>query len=151
MPRFDVYPMKPRTMTLELEASPPITDPSAEDIRAGIDSIHNEDNTFAILSLDEMTYIQARGSPMGGFTLEYQEGTLDRRYRTVAKTVSKGAALEAFLSYRHQDGQWQNIVDWERDDCSEDDASTSGKGCLSLIALTAGMIGVLWWLGSVVV
>lgn len=134
-------------MKFESEASAPIVDPSELEIRDGIEKINGKENNFAILSIDEMTYIQTVGSPSAGFRLEYQNGSLDDRWKTSGRAVSQSEAIAAFLSYRNQDEHWKQKLHWEKGDLSAGDTQKSSGGCLSLIVLAAGALGTLMILG----
>lgn len=134
-------------MKFESEANAPIVDPSELEIRDGIERIDGKENSFAILSIDEMTYMQTTGSPSAGFRLEYQEGSLDQRWKTHGRTVSQSEAIAAFLSYRNQDSHWKRELQWEKEDLSEEDPQKPNGGCLSLVVLGAGALGTLLILG----
>ena len=67
---------------------------------------------YAILGPDEYTYMQASGSPGETYTLEYQEGSLDRHF--VSETpVDEATMIRAFVNYFQQNPEWKSSIVWE--------------------------------------
>ena len=71
-------------------------------------------NILATLGESAFTYVQAAGSVQSGFTLEYQEGSLERHYRSVRQDLRLGEATEVFQRYAGGDTGWREAVQWER-------------------------------------
>lgn len=138
-------------MEFESGAYGPVSDPSENEIRDGILRIDGKENSFAILSIDDETYIQTSGSPEAGFILEYQDGSLDKHYRAADLKISQDKIVSAFVSYGNQDGVWRDSLVWEKHDLSESATSVGGNGCLSLIVLGIGLICTVFLLGMYMV
>ena len=134
-------------MEFSCEADEPIADPSDSEIRDGILKIDGKKNSFAILSIDEMTYIQTSGSPLTGFVLEYQNGSLENHYRASDLIAVPDKIIAAFISYRLQDGAWQEGFVWEKDDLSQGNVEAAGNGCVFLVALAIGFVSAIFLFG----
>ena len=96
-------------MNLELENRPAVRNPDAAAIGKSLAGVQG----FAILSKDEMTYIQASGSAKDGFWLEYQEGDTEQHYHCLGR-LSLEQATKAFVSYAQADEYWRTSVPWRR-------------------------------------
>ena len=68
---------------------------------------------FVNLARSEMDYIQAGGSSLEDFVLEYQEGDLEHHYRCI-DPLSLEKITEALLWYLHSDDRWRTNLGWER-------------------------------------
>ncbi len=100
-------------------------------------------DSFAILSRDELTYLQAGGGPSEGFLLEYQEGSLDQHYRSSEESLSLSTVTSAFRLYAAEDPSWRSGVTWKRDDL---DQYSAGFPLLAIALITAAVLGlILWW------
>lgn len=98
-------------MKLESENAPTLRNPDARGITDSLAAVQG----FAILSKDEMTYIQTSGSATSGFVLEYQEGDTDQHYRC-PDTLSLPQVTKAFLSYAQGTDSWKTALNWEKED-----------------------------------
>jgi hypothetical protein len=74
-----------------------------------------EDEAFAILSSDEMTYIQTVRTPDGRFGLEYQAGSLDEHYECY-EDLDEATVRRVFLLYLRDDPRWHEERQWEKMD-----------------------------------
>ena len=81
-------------------------------VLAGLDG---KRNLVATLARGEATYLQASGSAASGFTLIYQEGSLERRYRSAETTLPLGRVTQAFHQYHRDDPGWREGIRWEAD------------------------------------
>lgn len=98
-------------MILTLSDGLTIEDPSAEDIEIALRALGIEGDDFAILDRSELDYMQ---TALDGdtFTLEYQEGSLDRHYQV--DSVPLAAVIEAFQQYaRGEDAAWKFRFAWQ--------------------------------------
>jgi hypothetical protein len=86
--------------------------PDAGTITRVLRSLDGGRVSLATLGRSDGEYLQARGSVAGGFTLEYQEGSIDRRYRSREGGVTADRAVVAFLSYAEGDARWAQGIDW---------------------------------------
>lgn len=101
-----------------------IINPIEADIIDGFNGFGEEDeDDFAVLSKNEMTYIQAALSHFEdeGFILEYQEGSIEQHYTATEKRIPKEAILSAFFAYLKGDASWKNAYLWEKTDFNDDD------------------------------
>ena len=97
---------------------------SDELIEKTVYSFTGEGDSFLILSVDEMTYMQASGDPGGGYVLEYQDGSLEEHYYCADPDISAGKVTDAFRSYFAKDDEWRRKYMWER----ENQATNIGAG-----------------------
>ncbi|HYB41229.1 MAG TPA: hypothetical protein VEL75_05630 [Candidatus Methylomirabilis sp.] len=67
---------------------------------------------LATLAESELSYVQASGSVQKGFSLDYQEGSLDRHYRSRAEDLPLDRIVRAFQRYSHGDETWREGFDW---------------------------------------
>lgn len=94
-------------MKLELENGRTTTAPDDETITTALTSLRG----FAILSQDEMTYMQTSGSAKDGFVLEYQDGDTECHFRCPA-VLSLPQVTRAFLSYANGTDDWKAGFEW---------------------------------------
>ncbi|HBI45496.1 MAG TPA: hypothetical protein DDY78_21970 [Planctomycetales bacterium] len=98
-------------MKLELENAPAVINPDGDAITSSLAAVRG----FAILSRDEMTYIQTSGPAGEGFTLEYQDGDTDRHYRCPDE-LSLERVTQAFVSYARGTDSWKTSLPWVKED-----------------------------------
>ncbi len=91
-------------------------DPSPEQISAVVAGLPPGGDAFVILAddADDMTFIQAIGSPAEGFGLEYQEGSLDRHFACTSQDLTAEHVVLALRSYLRGDAAWKTAFAWER-------------------------------------
>jgi hypothetical protein len=80
-------------MTFEVEGEAPIDQPTAAQVDDGLRTLQLPVRTFAILALEDWTYIQTAFDAGETFVLEL---------------------IGAFESYLRQDGAWRSGFQWER-------------------------------------
>jgi hypothetical protein len=90
-----------------------LDDPDAETIAKVLASLDGDRHVLATLGRSELTYVQASGSARTGLALEYQEGSLDRRYTSGAATLPLETVTDIFQRYARDDGSWRDRVPWE--------------------------------------
>jgi hypothetical protein len=100
-------------MQLELGTGQIVKDPSLDQIAAALKALPGGDDSFAILSRDEMTYMQTTGSAAGGFELEYQAGSTREHYMCTNRQVSLDVTIRVFQLYAQRDVRWLSEVAWE--------------------------------------
>ena len=71
-----------------------------------------EDEAFAILSRDELTYIQTVPAADGLFGLEYQAGGVDAHY-VCYEDLDEAQIIRVFTLYLHDDERWRTEHTWE--------------------------------------
>lgn len=114
----------------------PLTRQVIEDAVRGLDG---DGDSFAILSLTDMHYMQTCGGP-GNYVLEYQAGSLDQHFTCTKNPVSADDVVRAFLSYFETDGRWESDFDWKPEEFA---AAAPGLGARVLLIvglLVAGAV-----------
>ena len=118
-------------MYLEINGNAVNEPVSDELIEKTVYSLTGEGDSFMILSVDEMTYMQASGDPRGGFVLEYQDGSLEQHYYCADPDISAGKVTDAFRSYLAQDDKWRKKYHWNR----ENEGAKAGAGIVKYVIL----------------
>jgi hypothetical protein len=88
-------------------------DPDVATIASVLASLDGDRQVLVALGRSELTYVQASGSAQTGLALEYQEGSLDRRYTSGATTLTLETVTDTFQRYARDDESWKNGVPWE--------------------------------------
>ena len=88
-------------------------DPDAATIAKVLASLDGGRHVLATLGHSELTYLQASGSVHTGFALEYQEGSLDRHYKSRAAALPLDEVTDIFQKYARRDESWRPSVEWE--------------------------------------
>ncbi len=103
-------------MNLETGTGRQLADPSASQIAEELAALSSGGDSFAVLSRDELTYIQAAGARSEGFILEYQAGSIDQHYRSTDSNLPLSTVTDAFQLYAAEDSSWQSRTTWRRED-----------------------------------
>jgi len=98
-------------MKLEIEGEVIGKNPSSEEIAKALSSLDGENKSFAILEYDKLTYIQTSGSIKGGFSLEYQNGSLKEHFYC-PHDLPLDDVTRAFQSYAKGEKGWQTDFNW---------------------------------------
>jgi hypothetical protein len=102
-------------MILRLEDGTVLEDPDEEQISALLDFLRAPDNTFAVLTLGEWTYLRAERDPVHRFLLRRCQGRPEERFRTVSNRLELDAVRDAFLAFAQGDRDWQDRLEWQPD------------------------------------
>jgi hypothetical protein len=124
-------------MKLFVETTGDVQDPSPADIArvlGGLDGI-------AILSRDELTYLQTDGTPAEGFVLEYQAGSTEEHYACPCR-LPLDEVIQAFLAYARGDPSWRTSLGWEKVRIIS--WTHRLALCLGALALASILVVVLW-------
>jgi hypothetical protein len=113
-------------------------------VLAGLDG---KRNLVATLALEEVTYLQASGSATTGFTLIYQDGSLERRFRSAETTVPLGRVTQAFHQYLRGEKGWREGVRWEEDRERLEVFNWYESWWIYLAALLLITVFFVWWRG----
>ena len=100
-------------MRLSIGGARQILNPTAFEIEGAVGSLDPNADGFAILELDEQTYMQTSANADGSFVLEYQEGSPEDHYATTGAVTAR-AVIEALQAYARGDGSWKTRFAWER-------------------------------------
>lgn len=87
-------------------------DPTPQSIAALIPDLVGKTDPFAILDVDEQTYLQVLWTS-AGFVLDFQEGGVAAHYRCVAPMTAE-ATITAFQQYLAWNGKWRPNEHYER-------------------------------------
>jgi hypothetical protein len=85
--------------------------PTDSDIADALTKLITGQNSFVVLSRDELTYIQACPD-IEGLTLEYQVGDVEHHYKS-SDSVPLDQAISIFWLYAQDDSTWKNETQWE--------------------------------------
>lgn len=88
-------------------------EPDSATIARVLASLDGVRHVLATLGESELVYVQASGSVQAGFTLEYQEGSLDRHHRSRSTSLPLATVTDVFQRYARGDAAWRQAVEWE--------------------------------------
>lgn len=93
-----------------------LRDPSPEQITAVVEGLPAGGDGFVILASDanELTFMQAVGSPADGFGIEYQDGSLDKLFRCTNQELTAEHVILTLRSYQRGEQTWKTAFEWER-------------------------------------
>jgi hypothetical protein len=78
-----------------------------------LQALDREDDSFLILSKDEMSYIQTCRESDGHYILEYQEGSLADHYECADEMLNFQKVSMAFTSYLNGTDEWKTSLMWQ--------------------------------------
>jgi hypothetical protein len=99
-------------MRLELDDETTIENPSKEEIRSALLSLHVPGREFAILESAPGYYVQVAKNEDGSYALEYQQGSLKQHYGLEDVVADEAEVIDAFLSYASGDDRWRYMFEW---------------------------------------
>jgi hypothetical protein len=111
-------------MKLETENTGTIHDPQEADMITTLSKLDG----FAILSHDDLTYLQTSRMTNDRFVLEYQEGATDEHF-ACPDQLTLEQVTSAFLAYARGDESWRTTFRWQKENVKD------RSGCLGLLAL----------------
>ena len=88
-------------------------DPDAATIARVLASLDGDRHVLVTLGRSDLAYVQASGSARAGLALEYQEGSLERHYRSDTESLPLETATDIFLRYARDDPSWRDRVPWQ--------------------------------------
>lgn len=98
----------------------------------------NGDDSFLILSKDEMSYIQTCKTSDGYYVLEYQEGSLEEHYECADEMLNFQKVSMAFSSYLKGSDEWKTVLRWQPlGSSSEDNGAARPVKLLVLVVVVA--------------
>jgi hypothetical protein len=118
--------------------------PDVETITRVLRSLGGDRVSIATLGRSDSEYVQARGSVREGFTLEYQAGSIDQRYRSREGAVSLEHAIQVFHRYAQGDARWREGTEWEAERVEV--PRTGWTGTWFGFAILVVIVSVLIWL-----
>jgi hypothetical protein len=87
--------------------------PDGATIAKVLASLDGGRDVLATLERAGGTYLQADGTVQAGFTLEHQDGAIDRRYASRGPALPLDRVTEIFQAYARGDRDWGETVDWQ--------------------------------------
>lgn len=121
-------------MQLEMEDGTLLENPSERDLQKALVRLGSQGNTFAILSRNEMTYLQTAGDDTDGYILEYQVDTTNEHYQLDERVLSKEEVIQAFTSYLQGSYRWQEEYQWQK-------MILESSGCILSLLQTLAPVG----------
>lgn len=125
-------------MDLCSEARKPVVSPTADQIETELHKLDGDGNSFAILGLDGLTYLQTAGGPSTGFVLEYQEGDTTQHFQSMREDYPITFVVKMFQAYAQSDESWRTMVEWKP---MVVESKTTNRALIALaIAIAIGFI-----------
>jgi len=121
--------------------------PDSNTINKVLAGLDGKRNLVATLAREEATYLQATGSAATGFTLLYQDGSLERRYRSAETAVPLPQVIQAFHQYHRGEPGWREGLRWERDRERLEVTSWYESWWMYVVGLLAVTGFFVWWRG----
>src|SRR5262245_50210152 len=90
-------------------------EPDPQTIATVLAGLDGGRHVLATLGESELAYVQASGSVQSGFALDYQDGSLDRHYRSRGDVLSLEHVTGVFQKYARGDATWREGIDWVHD------------------------------------
>jgi hypothetical protein len=85
-------------------------DPTDEEITAALSNLYGG---FAVLSHNEMKYMQSSWTSQDSFLLEYQEGATEEHFRCPDR-LSLNEITTAFIAYAKENPSWRSAFRWKK-------------------------------------
>jgi hypothetical protein len=82
-------------------------------IARSLQALNGDDDSFLVLSKDEMSYIQTCRESDGHYVLEYQEGSLAEHYECADEMLNFQKVSMVFTSYLNGTDEWKTALRWE--------------------------------------
>jgi hypothetical protein len=90
-------------------------DPDPATIAKVLASLDGGRNVVATLERSDVSYLQADGSVQTGFALGYQDGSIERRYRSAGAALPLDRVIDVFRAYARADAAWDSGVEWRHE------------------------------------
>ena len=104
-------------------------------------------NVIATLERSEVTYLQAEGDTTSGFALEYQDGSLDHRYRSREQALPLPRVTDIFQAYARGDERWRQGLIWQHVPFVPPPTSWISTWWAYVAAILAVTALMWWWRG----
>ncbi len=121
--------------------------PDSATISTVLSGLDGQRNLVATLARDESTYLQASGSAATGFTLIYQDGSVEHRYRSAETRLPLPRVTQAFHQYFRGELGWRDGLRWEADQEKLGVSAWYESWWIYLVALLAVTGFFVWWRG----
>jgi hypothetical protein len=107
-------------------------------------SLDGSRNVLATLERSELIYLQAEGGVRAGFVLEYQDGSLDQRFRSRDHALPLPQVTEIFQAYARGEATWRAGLAWEHVPFIPAATPWFSTWWAYSVALLA-VAGIIWW------
>jgi hypothetical protein len=87
-------------------------DPDPATIAKVLAALDGDRHVLATLGDSDLTYLQVSGGGQTGLALEFQDGSLDRHYKSAAANLSLEVVTDVFQCYARGDLSWREGVEW---------------------------------------
>ncbi len=105
----------PGDLVMEVDGSQRVSSPSHEDLQLALEGLNAiEGGGFIILGRSEFTYLQLSGNQDFGYTLEYQEESVENHHREASGGLTQEQVLGILEQYRVGDEGWKAACQWEK-------------------------------------
>lgn len=89
-----------------------VPDPTETQVDVRLEDLAEDGNSFAILGIDDQTYIQTALTPHG-FVVEYREGSKETHHEST-QTHDLETVKKLFLLYRKQDPAYKSAIQYRQ-------------------------------------
>lgn len=136
-------------MKLDLSGTE-LTQPLTDDlIVKSLESLGANDDSFLILSKDEMHYMQTVRLSDGTYVLEYRAGSDDSHFECVDAMLSLQKISAAFLSYFHEKDDWKTSLHWEPLGASQEKSGAGRPTLLIVFVIAIALVASIFFMLSV--
>jgi hypothetical protein len=97
---------------LKIEGKRKIKNPSESQIREALQQLGSDDCTFAILDLDNESFMQSSGSIEQGFIVEYCESNSKGILQSLKHDITLERVVDAFVGFRNNDTGWSTGLEF---------------------------------------
>ena len=87
--------------------------PTEAYLRNTLRRMESDDNSFAVLSLDENDYIQTAGDSQNGYVLEWCDGEARKHYYCAEDHLTIEDVIHVFTLYLQRNENWKSDVIWD--------------------------------------
>jgi hypothetical protein len=122
-------------------------EPDADTVARTLAGLDGKRNLVATLARAEAIYLQASGNASAGLRLVYQDGSIERRYRSVDNALPLARVTEAFQQYLRGEDDWRDGVRWEQDEEKLEVTNWYESWWFYISALVAVIGLFVWWRG----
>lgn len=109
-------------------------------IAEAVNAVADLKTNFAILTLDDLSFMQVAGGT-GGLVLEYRDSQTDEHFVVKGESLSAEDVIAAFESFAGGDGAYKEAAAWE-----PLEQATSSAGCGSAVLMLIAMVGLTYLL-----
>jgi hypothetical protein len=121
--------------------------PTDREIRDAVASRPGGVPSFLILTKAKHHFMQAGGSPKEGFTLEYQEHSVDGHWEHQASgTLDSQTVMRALMLYAADDDHWRTEFPWKRVVVRDTNTARARQETNEIMTAALKVGGFLWGL-----